>query len=59
MEPVSLHLKNHEDQEMLIISSLFVFQVIEFSPEAIAAFIAMVGILSIIAQVGLGLGLGG
>lgn len=28
-----------------------VFQVIEFSPAAIAAFIAMVGILSIVAQV--------
>lgn len=29
----------------------FLFQVIEFSPAAIAAFIAMVGILSIVAQV--------
>ena len=32
-------------------SSFVVFQVIEFTPAAIAAFIAMVGILSIVAQV--------
>lgn len=30
---------------------VFIFQVIEFSPAAITGFIAMVGILSIVAQV--------
>lgn len=30
---------------------IFIFQVIEFSPAAITGFIAMVGILSIVAQV--------